>query len=543
MYNVLLVDDEKLTLDYLSLSIPKQDSDWSIANVCYDGISALEWLEDHKADLIITDIKMPEMTGLELCQAVLEKNPQQKIIILSGYDEFQFAQQAIKFGVKDYLLKPISLTNLKETLETIKQALNAEQTEEYMYDRLLELSEEGKLQIVSRFIQAIINDSYVETKSLHPIIHRMKINLLDGAGIIMKISWDEDILLSQNVPVSDLPLYKYILYRLTLELAEQYPANIWVSLDQNEDVVTLLSAETYHLASNLAENFLDEIKKNKFPYIDLTLSAGQSTAFEDILMINDAYQEASIALDCRLLSCKDKLYIYDEIDISLVTRIKKLREYIQALYSVIIKEQSTEQSLYIDAIIALIPDAARKNRIAIGRYLVQCFTARQISSDTNQMRYVSSLIPQLATESNLTLRDYLLKVIRLLSSPQHTNLPAPNGIVSEGNIVDRAKQYIRLHYASPISLALIAEEIGVSPNYLSTLFHTEAGESYIKYLTGIRMENAVNYMKSDPCIKIYEIAEKVGYINVKHFSYVFKQYYRTSPGEYQQKILKEYKTL
>lgn len=100
MYNILLVDDEKLTLDYLSMSIPAQDADWTIANVCLDAVSALEWLNDNTVDLVITDIKMPEMSGLELCRAVLDKNPLQKIIILSGYDEFQFAQQAIKFGIK-----------------------------------------------------------------------------------------------------------------------------------------------------------------------------------------------------------------------------------------------------------------------------------------------------------------------------------------------------------------------------------------------------------------------------------------------------------
>ena len=110
MYRVLLVDDESLTLDYLKMAIPKQDPDWEIAGACLDGIQALEWFESHSADLVLTDIKMPEMSGLELCERLHRRNPEQKIVILSGHDEFKFAQQAIQCSVADYLLKPISLT-------------------------------------------------------------------------------------------------------------------------------------------------------------------------------------------------------------------------------------------------------------------------------------------------------------------------------------------------------------------------------------------------------------------------------------------------
>ena len=91
MYRVLLVDDESLTLDYLKMAIPKQDPDWEIAGACLDGIQALEWFESHSADLVLTDIKMPEMSGLELCERLHRRNPEQKIVILSGHDEFKFA--------------------------------------------------------------------------------------------------------------------------------------------------------------------------------------------------------------------------------------------------------------------------------------------------------------------------------------------------------------------------------------------------------------------------------------------------------------------
>ena len=110
MYQILVVDDEQLTLDYLRITIPEQDPIWEVAHTCLDGISALAWLETHSVDLVITDIKMPEMSGLQLCQEIKKRRPGQKIVILSGYDDFKFAQEAIRYDVRDYLLKPIPLS-------------------------------------------------------------------------------------------------------------------------------------------------------------------------------------------------------------------------------------------------------------------------------------------------------------------------------------------------------------------------------------------------------------------------------------------------
>jgi two-component system response regulator YesN len=106
----------------------------------------------------------------------------------------------------------------------------------------------------------------------------------------------------------------------------------------------------------------------------------------------------------------------------------------------------------------------------------------------------------------------------------------------ENDLVSRAKQYIYAHFSEPISLALIAEVVGVSPSYLSSIFHKSVNESYIRFLTRIRMEEAAKLLQSKPLKKIVDVAEMVGYVSVKHFSYVFKQHFRMPPGEYQEKL-------
>ena len=313
MYRVLLVDDESLTLDYLKMAIPKQDPDWEIAGACLDGIQALEWFESHSADLVLTDIKMPEMSGLELCERLHRRNPEQKIVILSGHDEFKFAQQAIQCSVADYLLKPISLTELKAVLQKIKSSLQTERAEELAYHSLLEMSEDGKKQIAARFIRAMIENSNVEVKSLYPLIHRMKISLIEGAGVMLLLSLDEDVLLGNGIQASDIPVFRYMLYRLTLEYTEQAALGSWVTLDQEENTLLLLSDDDTEAVEDQALHIYQQVSQLMLEHAGLSISAGVSGLLFDVMEAEAAYRQAYTALCGRVFLTAGAYYNTKEI--------------------------------------------------------------------------------------------------------------------------------------------------------------------------------------------------------------------------------------
>lgn len=245
----MIVDDEQLTRQYIKNHITQNTVNWQVTAEAMDGSEALELLEKQKVELVITDIRMPVMDGLALCSQISHIYPDVKIVILSGYDEFIYAQQAMKFGVSQYLLKPIVKEELTEAL-----------------DRVVEVIE-----------------------------------------------------------------------------------------------------------NRMSKSSTQEIQQSK---------------------ADEAYDRS---------------------------------------------------------------------------------------------------------------------------------------------IAAQAKDYICEHYGDAISLAEVADKLGVNASYLSSLFHKSANESYIKFLTRVRMEQASKYLKSNPSIKIYEVAEKVGYISVKHFSHVFKKYFKMSPGEFQER--------
>ncbi len=532
MLNILLVDDESLTLEYLSTCIPQLDSGWSVIGQCHDGIEALQWLSLHSADLIITDIKMPEMTGIDLCRQIHLQNPKQKIVILSGYDEFKFAQQAIRYGVKHYLLKPIDLAELEQILKSIQRELLDEQIAQQAYDSLLELSQSGKKEIVNRFIQAIINGSHVEIRSLYPLLHRMKIDLIEGAAILIIACIDEGTLISHNIPIQDLPLYKYMLYQYASDYAKTAAQTVWVSLDRRENTIILLSSEDQNQTTASASSLFDWLNAEISKSIHAGIFAGASMLFDDIFQTAAAYDHASSLLIESVLEENPALPFFAPSRQE-TSQSQALRNRLKTLKQAILEKQPLLQK-ELEALIDLMPAITPLWYYRFAVLWIKDYIYSYQTRTAEDYEYYLSLLAKISSFS----REHILeryKTVALLLTQEKQPYHKKSEL-SESKIVSEAQHYIRMHFAEPISLVSLADQLDVSPNYLSSLLHKELQESYIKYLTRIRMEHAIKLMKADPQLRLQDIIEQVGYVNVKHFSYVFKQTYSISPGKYMQSL-------
>ena len=224
------------------------------------------------------------MSGLELCERLHRRNPEQKIVILSGHDEFKFAQQAIQCSVADYLLKPISLTELKAVLQKNKVLLtNRAGGGIGIPQPAGDVGGRGKKQIAARFIRAMIENSNVEVKSLYPLIHRMKISLIEGAGVMLLLSLDEDVLLGNGIQASDIPVFRYMLYRLTLEYTEQAALGSWVTLDQEENTLLLLSDDDTEAVEDQALHIYQQVSQLMLEHAGLSIfRRGQRPSFSTL---------------------------------------------------------------------------------------------------------------------------------------------------------------------------------------------------------------------------------------------------------------------
>ena len=492
MYKLLIVDDEALTCEYFRLNLNRIDGRWELGGEATDGAEALELMEKEKFDLVITDIKMPVMDGLELCERILEKYPKQKVVILSGYDDFSFAKRAIKYEVCDYLLKPVVMEELREILDQTVRQLQKEQGVDLAYRALLTLSADARDSVSNKFLQALIYENNVEIKTLYPLIHRMKISLMEGEGAVMVLSIDDASLLLKNFSVADITIYRYILNRIAIEIVEQKGLGR-VFLDRDQNTCIFMTGDD------------DQQLFTRFTEAAQTISA----------YIRGTYEEIALKME----------------------KVKELQRNEALLKSAFLRREASECRPYIVKILDMVNPLTRLTLLRCGVYMICGLLKLNSLHSQEKSEKAMKLLSELTEGTAETVsREAALNICEKVISAMMERPVGKENMDLEPDaskkVVHRVKEYIASHYADPISLSQLSDLVDISPNYLSKLFYEQTGEPCTKYLTRIRMEKAAELLKKHPEIKISQVSEQVGYLGVKYFSYVFKQYYHLTPGEY-----------
>ena len=535
MYRILVVDDEPLTKEYLKKNIPLIDSRFTVTCEAMEGTEALTILKNEKIDLIITDIKMPLMDGLELSKKVSENYPDIIIVILSGYDEFEFAKEAMRYAVKDYLLKPLVTEDLRKVLNNVAMDIEKINTKKLLHNTLLSLSEDSKKQISRNFLKAVVSESNMDIRIMYPILFKMKVSLIESEGTILLLKINEDSLLKKSISINDINLFNFILIEIATEEGEKLDGST-AFFDKDDNVAILIKIDEKDNYLKKAVGLFSLVSSAFIRKTGLSLSFGIGEPENDVLQMEISYKQAYSMLYFRFLNGIVNLPTDHNIDI--VTSIEKLEnvnKIIRSIESGIIDNNELIFLLSLTKYVEHIESLFSDSPIRYGIYLINSLKQLlpYLPEELFEESYVLLKPLQNYEKVSLTvdfISNVFNKIIYLLAKG---SLESKNPM-NENDIVTKAKDYIYLHYAEPLSLALLAEKNSVSISYLSSIFHKSMGESYIKFLTRIRMEEATNLLKITPRIKILEVSEKVGYVSAKHFSCIFKSYLNITPGDYQE---------
>jgi len=535
MYRILVVDDEPLTKEYLKKNIPLIDSRFTVTCEAMEGTEALIILKNEKIDLIITDIKMPLMDGLELSKKVSENYPDIIIVILSGYDEFEFAKEAMRYAVKDYLLKPLVTEDLRKVLNNVAMDIEKINTKKFLHNTLLSLSEDSKKQISKNFLKAVVSESNMDISIMYPIIFKMKVSLIESEGTILLLKINEDSLLKKSISINDINLFKFILIEIATEEGAKLDGSTSF-FDKDDNVAILIKIDEKDNYLKKAVGLFSLVSSSFIRKTGLSLSFGIGEPENDVLQMEISYKQAYNILYFRFLNGIVNLPTDHNIDI--VTSIEKLEnvnKIIRSIESGIIDNNELIFLLSLTKYVEHIENLFSDSPLRYGIYLINSLKQLlpYLPEELFEESYVLLKPLQNHEKVGLTvdfISNVFNKIIYLLAKG---SLESKNPM-NENDIVTKAKEYIYLHYAEPLSLALLAEKNSVSISYLSSIFHKNMGESYIKFLTRIRMEEATNLLKIAPRIKILEVSEKVGYVSAKHFSCIFKSYFNITPGDYQE---------
>ena len=532
-YTVLLVDDEEEIREGIIRKIDWEKYGFRIAGSAGNGKDALEIAESIQPDVVMTDIMMPFMDGLELGEQIARMNPEVKLLIFSGADEFEYAQKALRIQAVEYILKPINAEELRDTLVKIKDTLD----KEYEAKRNLETLREhyiDSIPVIREQTMAALVEGRLDRKQLEKKCGIAQIDL-EAWGYTVGLLEVES---SQRKAVKEI-------------FSNHDEALIPVTLKQTADEIlpSYVKVTTFYYGdmAGVAANFykeedifqliegMDHVCKTMQKVYNVVVTGGIGLMCQDALELRQAREEAQTALTYRVsLGGGHAIYLGDvEPQKSSVLRFQENDE--TALIEAVKLGRENKIDVQVNGIFEKI-----RGQILSNRQLEVYFTEVKIAF-MRLLQYYEIQSEELFKEmENFRVADEIHSFQEaenwmIQKSLDISRIIKETRMNSRSMITMRAKEYMQKNYGDEeLSVEKVSRILHVSPNYFSSLFKKEMQVSFIAYLTDIRMKKAVELLdKTDD--KSYMIAEKVGYSDPNYFSHVFKKHYGVSPQKYRKR--------
>jgi two-component system, response regulator YesN len=536
MWTIALVDDDRQALGGMSRLIPWEQLGVRLALEAMDGEEGLRLIEASQPDIVITDIYMPVMNGLDMIEQLRKQQYTGKIIILSGYSDFDYARKALRLQVDDYLPKPASPSTIREVLQRV----------------ICELAERRALENRERELQNQLMEyePYLEREWVKSVlIGGTSSPLTDPSRMLERLGWKnaQFMMLAleikrqgrmEGISVRDWHLFRFAVGNTVEELAGQDGlGSYFLELHSHHMALLLykpLSWPTEAFRSEvlaLAGRIISSVHR----FLKVKLHIGAGLRKDDWLAISDSTEEAFQALAERREPdvAHPCVYVYNEGGFrhTAPRNVRPVR-FFQEMTDAVRTFDEPRALLALDDFLRKDGGAAQLQPDELTAIGTQLFAILSFTLYESGIRL----------DDELPLTD-LTKELDQLEDAQHWKVwvaekvnhicsrYTPNENLKHKETVDYIIQYIHEHYAENIHLQDVADQVYISKNYLSTLFRQFTGETFGDYLTRVRMEKAKS-MVLEKKLLIAEIAERVGYRNVPYFTTLFKKHTGRSPTEF-----------
>jgi len=528
MLKVVLVDDEPIIREGLLLDVPWKEIGMEVVGQAEDGEQALDVLKETSPDIVLTDVRMPFLGGLDFIREAQKEHPHIVYLIISGHDEFSYAQQAVKLGVDEYILKPIEIVDLKESLKRIKTSIE---------DRKKKIHE--TLQMKDKLKESLFRDIILKSigrKDLSPRLEEYSIDTRHQFWIALVISLDGYLSDAAQYTQDQEDQLDWGLYKVLKSSTANIDGAVVVQTGVDECAIcasavnrTKLETVTATLCPNIRGILQEEIQ--------CTATCGIGPVVDNPFELHKSFAKAQQALKLRYVQGGNKEIWYDE---------KKLEEradnqalnYIDNSLFIEIKLGNTDG--VSEKIADLIEDIRNQGdrskdymQIMVSSIITEAVKIlKDLEIDSSEVikstldSYKEIIDRHTVEEMGISLLEMLHEITSKISSQREGKF---------AHVIDGVRNYINLHYSeNDLSLEQISRAVNMNPVYLSAIFKPESGQTLKEYITGVRMENAKDLLDSSS-LRINEICYKVGYNNPTYFSTVFKKKYGKSPADHRGK--------
>ena len=523
MYKLVVVEDERDVRNRLVSLIEKSQCNFEIAAEYETGIDAYDGIISDNPDLILTDIRIPYINGIELSKSIREVYPLVKIIIITGYNEFDFAKEAANLGVIGFISKPITLENIRDLLKKAETSLDNEFLTVSNLTRLSAFYQENLPVIRENELCRLSNMSEV-TPAFEQKLLASNISLDYECFAMCIFDFDE-------LPENNAERYDIVFSSIRKSVGEEFAGVCDCDMFNRYDKLCLIMKSKSRPDVKGLERRVERVIQRAGRFSDMPLSAGISGVYEyGSKNFSAMFRQALRALEYRSVMGGGKVFFYGNegspaFKPSIDDNVIKELGYV-------LHSQSTEASLQR---IDLIRDEHGSSRNSVYYAATGVINVLIRGCDDIEGLYSSRGGPdalyrrlfEIKTDDEIF--DYLKDLVRLIRE------------LNAGVIVDNVERSLRLvtsymqtHYQDPdISFESLAREVNFSASYISALLRKKLGTSFVKMLTDLRMEKAKELL-TNPALKIVDIAEQLGYNDSYYFSHCFKKYTGVPPKEFRQ---------
>lgn len=529
---VLIVDDDGFVINGLKSMI-----DWEHLGVdeimtAVDGAAAWELYNHHKPDLLITDVYMPRMNGLQLIKQIRESDMLLPIIILSGYDEFNYAKEAIQLNVAQYILKPAVFTEIEIVL---KEVLNkrdvAEKKEQYFFGLRSQLEQSIPVlreQLLFDMLTAGLKISDIPGNRLQFL--QMEEQVFSG-GLVMSLIIHRETNKKTELE-KDWQLYKFASYNIAQEIVKK-SGNSYV-LRYMEDRLPLLLYGTKEAACQRALEIGAEFIESVGAYLELNTNVGIGRWYESFTSYPLSHKESRDMLAMMEYEGHQKIFdseaSYDRLpQVWPAYSLDNFRQLSEALLRMD-HDKVMRYWLDIERAITNEQGTSLKYMKTLCSSMINSLVLHIMEEDPAAMEW-GQLVGFLDSIQTVSTQELLCKRIKILLNQLLEIVESIYNIGRQHTYIQHVKNVVAEQYPNNISFVQIADDLHLTRNYLSSLFKRVTGESFTNYLTLYRIEKAKVLMKTHRYM-IYEVSSRVGYSDPAYFSRVFKNVTGISPTDY-----------
>ncbi|HUC91387.1 MAG TPA: response regulator [Paenibacillus sp.] len=534
MLKLIIVDDEPLIREGLK-SMPWEQWGCVVTGEAEDGEEGLAVVDKVRPDIIITDIRMPGMDGLAFAEKVKERFPETEILMLTGYQDFNYAKSAMHIGIRDLLLKPTKFDELEQVVRKLVEDIRNRTQSQHDYDRLRIQMQSAVPLLRNKLIHDLLHGNLYTPSVIKGRLALFGITIERFA--VMSIQIDDRKSFEQLYSSADRTLFEFAVMNIAEEMARMAEKKAIIDFDRDlfSIVLSFDEEDGAGLCDDVAMNMGLDIQKGVRTFLPFTVSIGISDTGERIEKINEAYLQSVEALNHKFFLGDDAIVRFRDIaatseivcffgeeDKQTITNslrvgdIAKVREVVEQIK----RNAADSPGIEIQYLKISLMELALGSVRMIGQ-----FNPNLVDS------LMQAAIPFSRSESIATLERLFSEclhmfesIAEIVSAARQTNL---------GSSVDKIMKMIESEYEEDISLDMLAERFKLSTAYLSRLIRKETGKTFMENLTEVRMERA-KFLLTNGSKKVYEVAGLVGYKDLSYFIQVFKKRYGMTPNEFKE---------